>query len=124
MSEDAVKWLRRVCDGGPGYSPLGALNARDLLSVIDARDAEIERLRSELQSVTDAATEREMALCFRLDKIERRPTPTLAEVAKDLMAGIYANPKVIALGAMAALDAVAGAEALLAELERRGAKCK
>lgn len=124
MSEESVKWLRCVCTHERWNHPLAIEEARDILSAIDARDAEIERLRSDAK---DADAEiRRLATMVSLRRSEvsaqNRPTPTLAEVAMLIMAATYSNPGWYAPADVAALNAVDAAEALLAELERRGTK--
>lgn len=170
MSEDSVKRLMDLAPGAVIHTDTLVDRRADLLSAIDARDAEIERLnrnsyphmcRMDHEQIGHRDSENERCpVCLRDDEIERlraevqsglgretalrsrlevlatlpgkptfdelksagdsRPTPTLAEVAKDLMAAIYANPDRIARGVVAAAAAIEGAEALLAELERRG----
>lgn len=78
----------------------------DVEAAIAERDAEIERL-SYLVSLSSVKT------------VEDRPTPTLAEVAMHIMAHI--TPEVhVGFEKEAARNAVNVAEALLAELARRG----
>lgn len=186
MSEEKkrIQWLRaRVADPLGSSSWVSHEYMRTFLSAIDARDAEIERMRSnsyphmcrmdhERIGHRDSENER-CPVCLRDDEIERlraevqsglgretalrsrlevlatlpgkptfdelksagdsRPTPTLAEVAKDIMAARVAAAYPFdretsegwnAIAVDHARISVNAAKELLAELERRGAKCK
>lgn len=121
MSEESVKWLRDLAPGAVIRTDTLVDRLADLLSAIDARDAEIRRLSTIVDLRRSNAEE------------PAHPTPTLAEVAKDIMAARVAAAYPFdretsegwnAIAVDHARISVNAAEVLLAELERRGAKCK
>lgn len=111
MSEESVKWLRDLAPGAVIRTDTLVDRLADLLSAIDDRDAEIERLNRLLRNHPSLNPLVQFA-------------PTLAEVAKELYVRWVTDATHPSNWKSCAVDAIGAAKSLLAELERRGAKCK